>query len=84
MCGVRKGVNGSINQNILQLFENVERMDRGRLVKRLFSGKCVGNQRQAGRPKYWWIELVKKCILERNVYLVKARRTLLKWIKLNG
>ena len=53
-------------------FGHVERMNDSRLVKRMYSGECVGNQ-QAGRPKEKWIESVNECLKERNVSLAGAR-----------
>src|SRR5678816_1567325 len=72
-CGVKKGVNERINESMLRWFDYVERMNDSRLVKRMYSGECVGN-RPAGRPKKKWIESVKECLQERNVSLAEARR----------
>ena len=49
LCGVKKGVNEKINENILRWFGHMERMNRSRLVKRMYNGECVGN-RPVGRP----------------------------------
>src|SRR5678815_5559529 len=57
LCGVKKGVNERINESTLRWFGHVERMNDSRLVKRMYSGECVGN-RPAGRPKKKWIESV--------------------------
>ena len=51
---------------------HMERMNDSRLVKRMYSGECVGN-RPAGRPKRKWIESVNECLKERNVSLAEAR-----------
>src|SRR5678816_3380272 len=72
LCGVKKGVNERINESMLRWFGHVERVNDSRLVKRMYSGECVGN-RPAGRPKKKWIESVKKCLEERNVRLAVAR-----------
>ena len=72
-CGVKKGVNERINESMLRWFGHMERMNDSRLVKRMYSGECVGN-RPAGRPKRKWIESVNKCLKERNVSLVEVRR----------
>ena len=71
-CGVKKGVNERINESMLRWFGHVERMNESRLVKRMYSGECVGN-RPAGRPKRKWIESVNECLKERNVSLAEAR-----------
>jgi hypothetical protein len=73
LCGVKKGVNEKINENILRWFGHMERMNRSWLVKRMYNGECVGN-RPVGRPKKRWIESLKECLTERNVSLVEARR----------
>src|SRR5678815_1717427 len=73
LCGVKKGVNERINECMLRWFGHVERMNDNRLVKRMYSGECVGN-RPVGRPKKKWIESVKECLQERNVSLAEARR----------
>src|SRR5678815_2321686 len=72
-CGVKKGVNERINESMLRWFGHVERMNGSRLVKRMYSGECVGN-RPVGRPNKKWIESVKECLQERNVSLAEARR----------
>src|SRR5678816_1446621 len=41
-CGVKKGVNERINESMLRWFGHVERMNESRLVKRMYSGECVG------------------------------------------
>src|SRR5678816_1261878 len=71
-CGVKKGVNERINESMLRWFGHMERMNDSRLVKRMYSGECVGS-RPAGRPKRKWIESVNECLKERNVSLAEAR-----------
>src|SRR5678816_2920524 len=56
--GVKKGVNERIIESMLRWFGHVERMNDSRLVKRMYSGECVGN-RPAGRPMKKWIESLK-------------------------
>src|SRR5678815_1751450 len=73
LCGVKKGVDERMNESTLRWFGHMERMNDSRLVKRMYSGECVGN-RPAGRPKEKWIESVKECLEERNVSLAEARR----------
>src|SRR5678815_4666944 len=67
LCGVKKAVNERINESMLRWFGHVERMNDSQLVKRMYSGECVGN-RPAGRPKKKWIESVKECLQERNEF----------------
>src|SRR5678815_4314459 len=73
MCGVKKWVNERINESMLRWYGHVKRMNDSRLVKRMYSGECVGN-RPAGRQKKKWIEAVKECLQERNVSFAEARR----------
>ena len=47
---MKQGVNERINESMLRWFGHVERMNGNRLVKRMYSGECVGNQ-LAGRSK---------------------------------
>src|SRR5678815_5068657 len=61
LCGVKKWVNERINESVLRWFDHMERMNDSRLVKRMYSGECVGN-RPAGRPKKKWIESVNECL----------------------
>src|SRR5678815_4983448 len=72
LCGVKKGVHERINESMLRWFGHVERMNESRLVKRMYSGECVGN-RPAGRPKRKWTESVNECLKEINVSLAEAR-----------
>src|SRR5678816_4329528 len=59
LYGMKKG----INESMFRWLGHVERMDDSRLVKRMYSGECVGN-RLAGRPKKKWIESAKECLEE--------------------
>src|SRR5678816_3860301 len=72
LCGVKKGVNERINESTLRWFDHVERMNDSWLVKRMYSGECVGN-RPAGRPKKKWIYSVNECLKERNVSFTEER-----------
>ena len=70
---MKKVVNERINESTLRWFGHVERMDDRRSVKRMYSGKCVGN-RPDGRQKKKWNESEKECLEERNVSLAEVRR----------
>src|SRR5678815_2001492 len=61
LFGVEIGVNERINESTLRCFGHVERMDDKRSVKRMYSGKCVGN-RPDGRQKKKWNESEKECL----------------------
>src|SRR5678815_4614790 len=72
--GVKKGVNERIIESMLRWFGHVERMNDSRLVKRMYSGECVGN-RPAGRPMKKWIESVKECLEAVSYTHLRAHET---------
>ena len=61
LCGVRKGVDGRIDEGVLRWFDHVERMDRDRIAKRIYVGEFTGN-RPVGRQRERWIGTVKECL----------------------
>ena len=50
LCGVRKGLDERIDEGILRWFGHVERVEKGRIVKRVYVGECAGS-RSLGRPR---------------------------------
>ena len=68
LCGVRKGLDESIDKGFLQWFGHVERMERDRITKRVYVGEC------AGRPRKRWIDTVKECLEKRGLDVRQARR----------
>ena len=42
-CGVTKGVDKWIDENVLWWLGHVERMGKDRIAKRVYVGKCVGS-----------------------------------------
>src|SRR5678816_4381205 len=64
-----------INKSTLRWFGHVERMDDSRLVRRMYSGECVGN-RLAERTKKKWIESAKIFFEGCDISFAWARRKL--------
>ena len=51
----------------------MERMERDRIAKRVYVGKCAGS-RSMGRPRKRWIYTVKDCLKKRSLDVKQARR----------
>ena len=75
LCGVMKGVEKRINENVLRWFGHVERMERDRIAKRAYVGECAGSH-SVGRPWNRWIDTVKDCLRKRGLGVRQARRML--------
>ena len=54
-------------------YGHVERMERDRIAKRVYVGKCAGS-RSVGRPRRRWADIVKECLKKRGLDVRKARR----------
>ena len=59
-----KGVDERIDESIFRLFFHTERMDNGRIAKRVYVGECSGS-RSVGRQRKRWIDTVKDCLKTR-------------------
>ena len=44
LCGVRKGLDEKIDEGVLRWFGNVERMEMGRIAKRVYVEECAGSR----------------------------------------
>ena len=55
LCRVKKSLDKRIYEGMLQWFGHVERMERDRIVKRVYVGMCAGS-RSVGRPWKRWID----------------------------
>ena len=55
---ITKGVDDRIDEGVLQWFGHVERMERDRIAKRLYIGKCAGSH-SVGGPRKGWIDTLK-------------------------
>ena len=58
LFGVTKGVDEKID-GVLRWFGHVERIENGRIAKRIYVGEC------AGRSRKRWINTVKDCLRKR-------------------
>ena len=50
LCGVTKGVEERIDEDVLRLFGHVERMEKDRIAKRTYVGECAGQGRDGLIP----------------------------------
>ena len=50
LCGVTKGVDEKIDEGALRWFVHVQRMENGRIAKRVHVGECAGS-RSVGIPR---------------------------------
>ena len=73
LCGVRTGLDESINEGILQWFSHVEGMERDRITKTVYVGECAGSC-SMGRPQKRWIDTVKECLRKRGLDVRQAGR----------
>ena len=62
-----------IDEGVLQWFGHVEKMEKDRIVKRVYVGECSGS-RLVGRPQKSWINTVKECLRKRGLDVRQARR----------
>ena len=44
LCGVRKSLDERIDEGALRWFGHVERMERDRIVTRVYVGECAGSR----------------------------------------
>ena len=70
--GVRKELASRVDGNVLRWFGHVERMDNERLLKRVLNAGVEGRNVR-GRPRFGWMEGVRKALSERNLDVREAR-----------
>ena len=58
---MKKCVDKRIDECVLRWFHQVDRMDNGRIAKRLYIRECVGS-RSVGRPSKRWIDSLMECL----------------------
>ena len=51
----------------------MERVEKGRIAKRVYVGECAGN-RSVDRPRKRWIDIVKDCLRKRGLDVRQVRR----------
>ena len=71
-AGVRKELAAKVDMNVLRWFGHVERMDNERLTKRVMNAKVDGRNVR-GRPRFGWIDGVKKAVNERGMDVREAK-----------
>ena len=75
LCGVTKGIDKRIGEGVLRSFSHVERMENGRIAKRVYEGECASS-RSVGRPWKRWIYTVKDWVRKRGLDARQAWRML--------
>ena len=70
--GVRKDLATRVDRNVLRWFGHVERMDNERLLKRVMNAGVDGRSVR-GRPRFGWMDGVKKALNERDLDVREAR-----------
>ena len=74
LCGVAKGVDESIEEDVLYRFNYVERMENDRIAKRVYVGEYAGS-RSVGQPwKEEVINTVKDCLKKIEKFGYQARK----------
>ena len=68
-----EGVEERINEDVLQWFGHVERMERDRIAKRVYVGECAGSH-SGGRLQKRWIDTIKECLRKKCLDVRQARR----------
>ena len=66
LCGETKGVDESTDEDVLLWVGHVERMEKGRIAKRVYVGECAGG-RSVGTPRKRWIDTLKDCLRNRGL-----------------
>ena len=59
--GMRKELAERVDMNVLRWFGHVERMEDGRLLKKVVNAKVEGRGAR-GRPRFGWMDGVKKAL----------------------
>ena len=71
-AGVRKELAAKVDMNVLRWFGHVERMDNERLTKRVMNAEVDGRNVR-GRPRFGWIDGVKKAVNDRGMDVREAK-----------
>ena len=69
--GVRRELAARVDMNVLRWFGQVERMDNERLLKKVMNAKVDGRSAR-GRPRFGWIDGVKRALNDRRMDVRKA------------
>ena len=72
-AGIGRELASRVDQRVLRRFGHVERMDEGRLARRVMMTE-VGGGRVQSRPRFGWMEGVKVALSNRGMTVEAARR----------
>ena len=72
-AGVSVPLSARVDGMMLRWFGHMERMDEGRMVKRVMNSEVSGN-RGRGRPRCVWMDGVKRAVEKRGVSVQEARK----------
>ena len=70
--GVREELASRVDMNVLRWFGHVERMENDRLLKRVMNAEVSGRGAR-GRPRFGWMDGVKRAIRDRGMNMREAR-----------
>ena len=70
---MKKSLGERVDESVLQWFGLVERMEKDRITKRVYVGKCAGSH-SVGMPRKRWIDSLKECLKKRVLGIRQARR----------
>ena len=71
-AGVWRELATKVDMNVLKWFGHVERMENERLLKRVVNAGVEGRVLR-GRPRFGWMDGVKRALNERNLDIREAR-----------
>ena len=77
--GMEKRLEERVDARVLRWFGHMERMDEGRLVKKVWKAEVSG-RRPRGRPKFGWMDGVKQALGRRDIISVEC----VHWIGVSG
>lgn len=70
--GVRNELAARVDMNVLRWFGHVERMENGCLLKKVMNARVDGRSTR-GRPRFGWMDGVKKALGDRRIDVREAR-----------
>jgi len=70
--GMNVEMTGRVDERVLRWFGHMERMDDARLTKKVMNSRMSGN-RPRGRPRYGWMDGVKRALSDRGMNVDDAR-----------
>ena len=81
--GVRRELAARVDMNVLRWFGHVERMDSERLLKKVMNAKVDGRSAR-GRPKFGWMDGVKRALNDRRMDMREGRQVSVLGIGMSG